>query len=492
VGLSNQLQQGLESLCAAGPVEVMEDGELLAGLSPFQFEVREQGGRVLLHVWSAERNLARRVLAVGDSTAHSLAVEVQRFGRSRPGRLEFALTGRPRTAVRLTRAMFRTRFGHILAEQFPDEEIEALTSSPDLEHSFSGSYTRGLMRRGQRAWAVMAASPSESTATVDAMLSYALLWLDWNRRRPRRGTVAGLRLFLPARAGRLTAHRLQALDTSTAIELYELDLDARRVPRVDPQDIGNLETWLTPLREADETLAAAKADIERITSLAPEGIDATVPPGTREVSLRFRGVEFARWQNGMVEFGLGDHRKPLTSRNADQLSRLVARLRKYRHHGAARTGHELYRAHAERWLESMLLADATALDAALDPRFLYSQVPAFSAGDRGVIDLLGLTRSGRTVVVELKAQEDLSLALQAVDYWLRVRWHLERGDFERYGYFRGMKLAPHLPMLWLVAPGLRYHPATEVILRYLNPQIEVTRFGLNETWRAGLQVIFRQ
>ena len=46
--------------------------------------------------------------------------------------------------------------------------------------------------------------------------------------------------------------------------------------------------------------------------------------------------------------------------------------------------------------------------------------------------------------------------------------------------------------LVMAAPGLRYHPAADTILRMLSPHIEIQRVGLNENWRAGIQVIFRQ
>jgi hypothetical protein len=41
------------------------------------------------------------------------------------------------------------------------------------------------------------------------------------------------------------------------------------------------------------------------------------------------------------------------------------------------------------------------------------------------------------------------------------------------------------------APGLRFHPMTDVLLRYLAPEVQVTRVGLNEGWRHKVQVIFR-
>ena len=132
------------------------------------------------------------------------------------------------------------------------------------------------------------------------------------------------------------------------------------------------------------------------------------------------------------------------------------------------------------------------LDAQLDASHLYSQVPAVAAGDRGVIDLLGVTRRGRLVVVELKASEDIQLPIQAVDYWLRVRRHQREGDFERYGYFAGVQLDPRPPVVWLVAPGLRFHSATDTLLKYLSPEAQFARIGLNENWRRGLKVIFRQ
>jgi hypothetical protein len=139
-----------------------------------------------------------------------------------------------------------------------------------------------------------------------------------------------------------------------------------------------------------------------------------------------------------------------------------------------------------------VLQDPTKLDAQLDARHFYSQVPALAAGDRGVLDLLGITRQGRLVVIELKASEDLQLPVQAVDYWLRVRRHQRDADFQRDGYFPGIVIDPQPPLVWLVSPGLRFHSATDTLLKYLSPEIRVTRIGLAENWRRGLKIIFRQ
>ncbi len=208
--------------------------------------------------------------------------------------------------------------------------------------------------------------------------------------------------------------------------------------------------------------------------------------------MRFRGAEFAQWRDGTVFFGLGDQRRVLNSERQAELLRLVRELELHRHAAAANTSHPLFRMQAERWLETCVAADPLRIDARLDRRFLYTQVPAFSAGDRGVIDLLGVTHEGRLAILELKADEDIHLVLQAADYWLRVRAHQLHEIFARTGIFRASSCGPGRRWSFLVAPAIRFHPATDTLLRYMSPEMEVTRVGLAENWRSGLRVVLRQ
>jgi hypothetical protein len=105
--------------------------------------------------------------------------------------------------------------------------------------------------------------------------------------------------------------------------------------------------------------------------------------------------------------------------------------------------------------------------------------------------------------MELKANEDLHLPLQALDYWIRVR--ALNGDrqpgagngrplsaFERQWYFAGAEVSPLEPRLLLAAPALRIHPANEPVLRYFSPQVEWELIALSEHWRRELKVIFRK
>ena len=90
----------------------------------------------------------------------------------------------------------------------------------------------------------------------------------------------------------------------------------------------------------------------------------------------------------------------------------------------------------ERWLESLVVHNVAPWTSG-STRFVYSQVPAFAALDRAMLDVLTCTRDGRLAVLELKADEDIHLPLQGLDYWARVRWQQQHGEFARKGYFAG-------------------------------------------------------
>lgn len=494
---AGELEHALAELAAGGGFQVYEDGRLVPEPGTMRFEVRSQAGRTRLHLWSESRTLVRTVARVVDRASGHLVLAVERFGKAKPGRLEFVAAARPAGRGRTGRGAFLEDFRKLLIAQFPDERIESLTVAPDLEHSFSRCYARGVLSRGQRAWAVMGAGPDEDQATVDAMLAFALIWLDWTRSRAGRSAVHGLRLFAPeGRAGTL-AHRIGGLAPglrTREIELYELPTERGmwRARRLDPADAGNLATRLTPRREIEATLAEAAEFTASTRRLSPEAIDAVVVPGTHEVSVRFRGLEFARWRSGRVEFGIVPRRQVLTARNEKGLERLVRQLERHRRADAANRAHALYRAQPERWLEAMLWSNPTRIDPLLLPDHVHAQVSISAAGERGMIDLLGARRDGRLAVVEIKTEEDLQLPLQALDYWLRVARHQQADDFRRFGYFDGVELSRQPPVLYLVAPGLRWHPTAETLLRYLSPEVEVHRIGVNEDWRAGVRVVERR
>lgn len=141
----------------------------------------------------------------------------------------------------------------------------------------------------------------------------------------------------------------------------------------------------------------------------------------------------------------------------------------------------------ERRIESEILGTVETLDARLLPEPVYCQAGTLAAGQRGIMDLLAVDRAGRLTIIELKASEDIHLPLQALDYWIRVKWHLDRGEFTARGYFPGVELKREPPRLILAAPALQFHPANETVLRFFDPTIEVERIGLS----PRLRVMFR-
>jgi hypothetical protein len=187
-------------------IEVHEDGQWLAELTDLHFEVHLEGKTPLLHLWSEERNLTRQLVRLKEQTEDKLILEVHRFGKKMPGRLEFIRRDGTRPPGRIAREQFSARFRRVLAEKFPDAMVDSLSSAQDLKNSFSGLYVRGTMHQGTRAWALLAAGPTEM-ASVEKMLAFGILWLDWCRNHSAKRGIEGLRLFVPEGTSRCLRER---------------------------------------------------------------------------------------------------------------------------------------------------------------------------------------------------------------------------------------------------------------------------------------------
>jgi hypothetical protein len=47
-------------------------------------------------------------------------------------------------------------------------------------------------------------------------------------------------------------------------------------------------------------------------------------------------------------------------------------------------------------------------------------------------------------------------------------------------------------LLFLVAPALHVHPATDTLLHYISPEIDWVVVGIDERWRDGIMTVFRK
>lgn len=144
---------------------------------------------------------------------------------------------------------------------------------------------------------------------------------------------------------------------------------------------------------------------------------------------------------------------------------------------------------SERSLEALVRSHPDLIEPSLARSPLHGQVLTFAAGDRDLIDLLAVSVAGRLAVLELKASEDIHLPIQALDYWMRIRWHAQRGELDHL--FPAIPLASLLPQLLLVAPAMSFHSSNAAILRHFSPEIEVERVGINSDWQHSLKVVLR-
>ncbi len=462
---------------------LLEPGEELLALDAGNFSLELRASRLTLQAWDRTRNITRRVSGVAHSTAARLELSVERFAR-REGRLFLLDLGRRSGAElggRSSRLVFRERFRLFLRRQFPEWTLAGISTDPNLEFSLSPAFPRAFVRHGQQGWAAMACPEGGDAA---AALSFGLIWLDYLRTRERRVAVEGLALYVPAGTERPAALRMLCLDPAAArFELFTYS-EEDFIERLDPRDHGNIETRLEPCRRSDSPGESPWRQI-----LALPGVEC-VPKHDGRTSLRVRGVEFAEISGGSLRFGM-KQRTAATEHHLREIERLIEELARARTHEAADREHPLYRQSPEAWLESQARAALETLDASLLVEPVYGQVPAFAGGERGVLDLLAVDHSGRLAVIELKAAADLHLPLQAIDYWIRVKWHLDRGEFSARGYFPGIQLRPDPPRLLLVSPSLDFHPTTETILNFFAPHIDVVRIGVGVEWRKELHVMFR-
>jgi hypothetical protein len=504
---------------------VTEEGKVLFDMRAAKYSLTTEHGRCTLQLWSEERNIVRRVTAAVERGAlrdRMLRLTTQRFGQTRPGSLEILAdrdrrtpSTREATRVRYLRALERVMLrGGGSGDAWGEWKAEGFRTAMDLEKSFGPAYARGSLVHGHEAWAAIAVNAEETQATVDGILTLGVLWLAHCRENAGgRRLYRGLRLIVPKGMGTLTASRLAWMNRDAAQwELWEFDEKTEEMEQRDAADHGNLTTRLihAPNEEAArERFAEAAA---RVMALVPErmreAVEQRIQSGA-EMTFRLHGLEFARVRMGYagesfnrvqeITFGAGANETPLTEENADDLRELVGRLFARRSESGDKRD-ALYRMQPERWLESELRRDVSLIDAHLDAAHVYTQVPAFAASDRGMLDVLSVDKGGRLAVIELKADEDLHLALQGLDYWVRVRWHHQQnpdagsglGEFERHGYFGGVRLAEGDPRLYLVAPALRVHPATDVVLRYLSPRVEWVLVAIDERWRRQIKVVWRK
>jgi len=485
-GLLRQLQH---------PVVVENQAEMM-DLTAAQWRLTIEFGKLIFTAWNSGRTFSRRVEGIAYRDRDRFGIFVRKPGSRESATLEFRELCAPVSVGRAAGRMgFRQQLLAMLQRDYRGWKFEHVSNRSDREHSFSAWYTRGLARQGRSAWAFLGMSGEEGAGAADAALAFGLIWLDWLRGHADRAAITELKFFLPPTAIPVIAHRAAYLNSrALRVEIYEWCAGRTSPNPVDLRDYGNVETRLAARRQADllkeshcNLLRGMLGDLAQQFEIVPDS-------GGTLSSVRMAGLEVARIEGQLaprIYFGIEGSVRRWDESRGGEFKDFLQEVQRIRRAGSPQPRHEYYRLQSERWLESMLAKDISRVDPALSPEHVYPQVPAFTGNDRGILDLLTVTRRGRLAVVELKVEEEINLPLQGLDYWLRVNWLLKRQQFQEFGYFQGCELSAAPPLLFLVSPAFRFHSTTAKLLAYFDPQIEIALIGINDSWRKEIKVLFR-
>ena len=383
----------------------------------------------------------------------------------------------------------------------PLAKIESATLSPGMRRDQPGRYGRIILRLPHERVAVTATVTNSDTRNIDSLFSSALLWFNRLQLRPKRPAIEKLLIVVEHNVLEAARQRHVLLRDSVRqrIELLEIDETWQQLEAARSFERKNL--WRKRLTRFPTPIESGIAEaVKQIVGVAPQAIDLVTSHHGQ--TLRYHGLPFARMRRVMdrdrIWFGIeGSRRRLLDDYHERDWAKLLRDLEVYRHEKCRDRRHWLYRAAGEAWLESILRRDISKLDPGLIVAPLHAQFRTSHGGTNGPsgarpIDLLALRHDGRLAVIELKVNEDREHVFQGVDYWRRVEAHRRRGHISTAKLFGEREISDKSPLVYLVAPALRFHPSFATLARTIAPDIEIYRFDINEDWRAGVRVVRRE
>jgi hypothetical protein len=403
------------------------------------------------------------------------------------------------------RRKYAETLSRLITKNFNGVRVERATIGSSRSRSSVGRYARLVLKSDGETVLVIGVNEAESQADVDGVVAAGLVGMAaFNEKRDGKDRAKRLWLCLPKGRSQTAMERVTLLDVShlgARIECFEVDEGGEEMTGVRP--VTQDELLNSHPREVIWPGASTPDERwrERIVNLAPDLIETRRDARSGRERFEIKGLEFARASRpgGQAKFGVAGapsegeaNPVALTESNFGELESLVREIVRYRSADCLDRRHPFYLLRAEAWLESLLRRDIRRLDATFDERFVYSQIPAWRADERSVIDLLTVNHEGRLAVIEIKAAEDPQLPLQGTDYWLKVEQGRLRNEFKKRGLFEGAAIADRSPLLYLVAPRLRFHRTFATVAQCVSSQIEAYRIGINANWREGVKVHTRE
>jgi hypothetical protein len=492
--------------CVGGRVRLRVTRRMGAERSTLELVPRASAREGALAVAFARRAACERMAQTICAHAPGMKIESARLSvgarRSEPGRYARVLLASASGAGRRELIAATGPVVLVKAHEIDDALASALSWWSRLADSTRVKGTRGKPRLWLVVSCELSGAMSDRVALLREEVREAIRLFEYEEALPLSDEALTLRI-------KASSSSESAVAESESIEgVGEAKFDGREVELVDesaggrsltPVEIPRLDSLLTRATRFSRLPREGLSEIaERLVALAPAEID--VIRARRGETLRFNGIAFARVRRVLdderVWFGVqGAGQKVLLDEgNWRGLAKLIDELKEHRRADAVDPRHAYYRAAPEAWLESILRRDITRLDPGLvvSPLHVQLRTSRESAGASSrPVDLLALRRDGRLVVIELKVSEDAALPIQGADYWRRISTHHRGGHIERARLFGDAEISDEPPLVYLVAPMLRFHRSFRTLAHCVAPDVEMYRFDINEDWRAGVRVMGR-
>lgn len=494
-----------------------EDGRGPVEVNSTEFDFSVAHGRLIFSCWTERGSRAWRITAWNWS-GDKLTLQASRRMGAEVTTIELVPRASAKAIVASIAAARQARCERVAAlvaqtlvggsaddedhrlKSVPFAKIERAVLSPGMRRDQPGRYARIILRLPRERIAVTATVAQSDPRNVDSLFSSSLLWFTRVQASPKRPYITRLLMVVERNVLEAARQRQVLLRESLRqrIELFEIDENWQTVEATRPWERKYLWrkrlTRFPPVHDDERS-----ARVKEIVCEAPEAID--VVSARHGQTLRFHGLPFARVRRVMdrvrVWFGIeGSRRRALDEFHQRDWIKLLRDLQTYRTESCRDRRHWFYRAAGEAWLESILRRDISKLDpglivAPLHAQFRTSPGGAIRAGGARPIDLLALRHDGRLAVIELKVNEDREHVFQGIDYWRRVEAHRRRGHISAAQLFGDREISDESPLVYLVAPALRFHPSFATLAKTIAPDIEIYRFDINEDWRAGVRVVRR-
>ncbi len=456
--------------------------------------------RLMFSCWTEKGTRLWRVTA-WEWNGQLLELEVSRKLRAEVSLIQLI----PRTSakaitatIRAARQMRCERLATLASQSWFGGVVERMSLSRGTKPGQPGRNAQVLLKTRRARIAVTGPVVSSQPSVVDAFLSSSLLWFRRTSDRVKPPYVEQLWLIVSPELLKPLLYRVALLRGSlrNIIKVFTVDENLTVLTEAACHDKDDL--WRKKLARFPPVAAATASELSlAIVAEAPEAID--IVHSRHGETLRYFGLPFARVRSLLgrqkVWFGINRaNRRLLDESTMNDWQNLLRDLREHRSVSAFDHRHAFYRTAPEAWLESLLRRDITKLDPGLIIAPLHAQFRTARGAKLGIrpIDLLALRQDGRLVVIELKVSEDREHVLQGADYWRRVEAHRRRGHIARAKLFDARTIRDEAPLVYLVAPTLRVHPAFQTLAHCISSDIEIYRFDINEDWRTGVRVMRRE